>query len=126
VTATAIPLEVTDFLSRHIDSVPQLEALLIMSEDPQSRWNEADLAARLYVPRPVAREILEALQQHDLVTRSEDGFRFGTADDKTRALVSLVARTYRSNLIPVANFIHRKASASVREFARAFDFKKDH
>jgi hypothetical protein len=37
-----------------------------------------------------------------------------------------VTVAYRSNLVSVANFIHRKASASVMEFARAFDLKKDH
>jgi hypothetical protein len=39
--------------------------------------------------------------------------------------VARVAVVYRSNLVSVANFIHRKASASVMEFARAFEIKKD-
>jgi hypothetical protein len=37
-----------------------------------------------------------------------------------------VARYYRANLIVVATLIHEKASVSIQEFARAFEFKKDH
>jgi hypothetical protein len=36
-----------------------------------------------------------------------------------------VAATYRQNLVLVANIIHSKASGAVREFARAFEIKKD-
>jgi hypothetical protein len=126
VVAGEIPPEVLDFLSRNIDSIPQLETLLIMSEDPRRQWNEAELAARIYISQPTARAILQSLQRHKLIVASDDRFRFGPVDDATQALVAQVANAYRSNLIPVANFIHNKASASVMEFARAFDLKKDH
>ena len=36
-----------------------------------------------------------------------------------------VAATYRRNIARVATLIHEKTSSSVREFARAFDLKKD-
>ena len=44
---------------------------------------------------------------------------------QVRALVAEVAEYYRSNLSRVATFIHSKPSASIKEFARAFEFKKD-
>jgi len=121
-----IPAEVLDFLSRFIDSIPELEALLLMSEHAHSPWNETAVAARIYVSPASARSILEALQRRRLVSASPEGFRFDPADESQRALVTQLAVTYRSNLVSVANFIHRKASASVMEFARAFDLKKDH
>jgi hypothetical protein len=40
-------------------------------------------------------------------------------------LMEKVASTYRRHLSAVASFIHSKASRSVREFARAFELKKD-
>jgi hypothetical protein len=36
-----------------------------------------------------------------------------------------VVTAYRTQLIEVTRFVHAKASRSVLEFARAFDFKKD-
>jgi hypothetical protein len=122
-----LPGEVVDFLDRHIDSIPELETLLIMSDDPGRAWTEAAVAQRIYVTASVAHSILEALLRRRLISASLDGCRFDPADDANRDLVRRVAKTYRSNLVSVANFIHRKASASVMEFARAFDLKKkDH
>jgi|SRR5688572_22922092 len=121
-----IPGEVLDFLSGHIDSIPELEALLIMSEHPSLAWSAASLAVRIYVPEAQARGILESLDRRRLVSGDESGYRFQPASDAQRQLIGLVATTYRSNLVTIANYIHRKASASVMEFARAFHLKKDH
>ena len=123
---SSLPADVLGFLDRFIDSIPELEALLIMSEDPQRPWSAADVASRVYVPAAGAQRILETLLRRRLVATSDDGFRFSPADETHRVLVARVAVTYRSNLVSVANFIHKKASASVMEFARAFDLKKDH
>jgi hypothetical protein len=121
-----ISAEVLDFLSRHIDSIPELETLLMMSEHAQQSWDETAVAARIYVTPAGARSILESLLRRRLVLAADGGFRFEPGDEAQRALVARVALAYRSNLVAVANFIHRKASASVMEFARAFDLKKDH
>ncbi len=37
-----------------------------------------------------------------------------------------VAAAYRGQLIEVTRLVHAKASRAVLEFARAFDFAKDH
>jgi hypothetical protein len=121
-----IPNEVQAFLAQRIDSIPELEALLILSEHSHQPWNAAALAARLYVTEAQARVILEALERRQLLSAIEGGYRFEPADEAERALVGLVAITYRANLVTIANFIHRKASTSVMEFARAFHLKKDH
>jgi hypothetical protein len=36
-----------------------------------------------------------------------------------------VEKTYRRELLRISRMIHSKAPSSVREFARAFKFKKD-
>ncbi len=48
----------------------------------------------------------------------------GTGLD-TGALVAEVAETYQRNLARIAMLIHSKPSSSIKEFARAFDLKKD-
>jgi hypothetical protein len=122
-----LPADVVDFLDKYIDSIPELETLLMMGDDPRQPWTEAVVARRIYVPVGVARSILETLLRRRLIVAAEDGCRFAASDDAQRALVMRVANTYRSNLVSVANFIHKKAPASVMEFARAFDLKKkDH
>jgi ribosomal protein S12 methylthiotransferase accessory factor YcaO len=123
-----IPADILAFLAQRIDSVPQLEALLMMSERADSVWTVDDVAARTYTNRATARAVLEALQRRGLVEADEreHTFRFKPRERTDEALVARVARYYRANLVIVATLIHDKASASIQEFARAFEFKKDH
>jgi len=123
-----IPADILAFLAHRIDSVPQLEALLMMCERADSAWTVDDVAARTYTNAVTARSVLEALQRRGLVAADEPGlrFRFAPHDNADVALVARVAGFYRANLVIVATLIHEKAPASVQEFARAFEFKKDH
>lgn len=115
------------FIADNIDTVPQLEALLLLCENKDQAWTLHQVAARIYVSEQAAREILRTLQQRSLV--STDGaatvYRCAPATGSPDGLIDEVAMAYRRHIVPIATFIHSKAPASVREFARAFDFKKD-
>jgi DNA-binding IclR family transcriptional regulator len=126
-TASPVPENVRLFLVRHIDSVPALEALLMLGEDPQRLWSAEEVAARTYVDAPTAAELLRGLETRGLIAREGDPprHRYAPADAQLRAQVVEVAQAYRTHLIPMANIIHSKASVAVQEFARAFDLKKD-
>jgi hypothetical protein len=127
-TTPEIPSRVLQFLAERIDTVPQLEALLLLWENPQRQWSEEELAARIYVGRPVAATILQALQRQQLATAepaSPVRYRYNPQWDASGEVMPEVAATYRRHLVPIATFIHSRASTAVREFARAFDFKKD-
>jgi hypothetical protein len=122
-----IPAPVLRFLDENIDTVPQLETLLMMYEGQDRLWLLADVAARNYTTEQRAGETLNALQRRGLVT-SEDSparYRFDPAKEEVRALVAELAGCYRKNLALITELIHAKPSASVKEFARAFDLKKD-
>jgi hypothetical protein len=122
-----VPVHILRFLEECIDSVPQLEALLIMFDEPGRRWTVADIGARTYVSPPEATRVLDRLARGKLVQPDDSGalFQIRLDDDETRALIGEVARTYRANLTHIATFIHEKAPAPVKEFARAFDLKRD-
>jgi hypothetical protein len=70
---------------------------------------------------------LTALKRRSLVSSVESPpcFRFDPASDEVRAVVADLARCYQKNLSRVTEIIHAKPSASITEFARAFDLKKD-
>jgi hypothetical protein len=122
-----IPARVLHFLAEKIDSVPQLEALLLMWESPQRSWSEDELAGRIYVSRQVASLILQSLQRQQLVSvePATAQYRYNAQWDPTGEIIPEVAASYRRHLVPLATFIHSRASTAVREFARAFDLKKD-
>jgi hypothetical protein len=122
-----IPEDVLRFLTAKIDSVPHLEALLLLADSPTQCWTVEQIAARLYMSPQAAATIVKDLQQHRLVTPDEatpTRYCYDSAWDESQLMPKII-ETYRRRLVQVASFIHSKASASVREFARAFDFKKD-
>jgi hypothetical protein len=123
-----LPAEVLDFIESKIDSVPHLEALLLLWESAPERWSTERIAARIYVTPDVATQILRQLVRRRLVDapgKRDPGFAYDPAWDVTGTLMTRVAAAYRKNLVLVANIIHSKASGAVREFARAFEINKD-
>jgi len=126
-SGNGIPAHVLRFLEGNIDTVAQLETLLMMSEEPDRSWLIADVASRNYISDQRATDTLDALQRRGLVSSVESPtrYRFAPATDEVRAVVADLARCYQKNLSRITEFVHAKPSASIKEFARAFDLKKD-
>jgi hypothetical protein len=126
-TEPVIPQQVLQFIAQQIDTVPQLECLLLLHQHDNRSWLPDEVAARIYISRETAQGILESLVRRRLL--SADGepprYRFTSSEAGSHALVGEVSSTYQRHLVPIATFIHSKASPSVREFAKAFDLKKD-
>jgi len=118
---------VLKFIADKIDTVAELETLLILSDDEQRLWSAHEMAARLYTDDSKAGRILDALARRQLAAAegTPPRFRFSPAHSDDRKVFADVADAYRRNLVAISTFIHSKASASVKEFARAFDLKKD-
>ncbi|MGZ4816089.1 MAG: hypothetical protein ACXVZV_11810 [Terriglobales bacterium] len=119
--------QVEQFIVEQIDSVPHLEALLLVWNSRPRKWSMEDMAKALYVPPQVAEKVLGDLAARDLIIRapeSSDLYLYHSSEERD-ALLKEVDATYRSQLVRVSGLIHSKASAAVRDFARAFRFKKD-
>jgi predicted transcriptional regulator len=119
--------EVLGFIFENIDTVPHLEALLLVWQNSATAWSTETLAARLYVSSAQASTILDDLSRRGFVTQESEGtaFRYAPEWDAQRGLMPRISETYRRNLVGITRMIHSKGSASVREFARAFQIKKD-
>jgi hypothetical protein len=126
-SAPEIPDRVLRFLAERIDTVPQLEALLLLWQDRDHTWSEEEIAARVYITRAAAAATLQALHRRQLVTLDGDPprYQYNGSWDTAGDLMADVASQYRRHLVRIATFIHSGASTSVREFARAFDLKKE-
>ena len=122
----ALPEGVRQFILRNIDSVPELELLLLLAERVAD-ISVTEAASRIYVDEDTSRMLLEALTRGRLFAPGGDPprYRFAPEDSADEHRVREVAQAYRSHLVAMANLIHSKASGSVQEFARAFDLKKD-
>jgi len=124
-TREGIPENVLRFIERRIDSVPHMEALLLLWEDSARQWTDAQIAARVYVSDEQARLLLNDLARSGLIAATPQGFAYNPTWDET-PLMGDVARAYREHLVQVSRLIHAKStSRAVRDFARAFEFKPE-
>jgi hypothetical protein len=122
-----LPPEVRQFILEKIDSVPHLEALLLVWGRPEVPWTDETLAQQLYLQPAIARRISQALMRRGWLKKAEpdNAFSFDSRWDPDGKFMQLLALTYRRQLVNVATLIHANASAGVREFADAFNLKKE-
>lgn len=118
---------VLQFVLEHIETVPHLEAMLLIWQNPSTPWTPTLLAQRIYVSPAVGRSVLEDLTQQGMLQRSESEatFLYDSRWDAERGMLPRIADLYRRQLVQVTKLIHSKGSSSVREFARAFQIKKE-
>jgi hypothetical protein len=120
--------QVDRFIVDEIDSVPQLEALLLFWNSRPKAWSCESMARALYVSRAVSEDILRHLAQRHLIAEVEgtDGeFAFNADTHEKERLLALLDVIYRRELVRISNMIHSKASRAVRDFANAFRLKKE-
>jgi hypothetical protein len=123
-----IPEDVRNFIVDKIDSVAELEGLLLLSREPETDWSVESLAQRLYTTpkqtETVARK-LQALGFLALADGETPSFRYRPVSAELAGLVARVADAYSKYLIPVTNLIHSKPQSKVQQFADAFKFRKE-
>jgi hypothetical protein len=119
-----IPDDIRAFIVRFIDSVTQLEALLLVRANPDEAWDVAGIAKRLYVSEHDVIEALNRLCANGLLDCSEHIYRYTKVSAENQANVERLALLYSRYLIPITNIIHSN-SRPIRAFADAFKFRKD-
>jgi hypothetical protein len=118
-----IPAELRDFIAKSIDSVGQLEALLLLRGNPEQAWDAAQLARRLYVNEAEAAAIFVHLVEQGFATAEGASCRYDRAGKQIQ-IIDQLADAYARQLIPITNLIHAKPRG-IRAFADAFKIKRD-
>ena len=116
--------EVAAFVIAEIESVPHLEALLLLWNGRPRKWSVSDMARAIYLPENETQLILRDLVLRQLVVTESDMYRYNPGHPKTE-IVAKLDTLYRREIVRISNMIHSKPSASVRAFARAFKLTKD-
>lgn len=123
-----IPGDVEQFILKHIESVAQLEALLLLRSDSNVGWNAGELSKRLYISEKETAEVLSRLHADGFVvakTRKPTAYGYEPNTPELRQMVDRVAEIYAKYLVPVTKLIHSKPKTRVQEFADAFKLRKE-
>jgi DNA-binding IclR family transcriptional regulator len=121
-------LSVDQFILEQIETVPHLEALLLVWNRRPKCWSVTDMANALFLPPGVTENVLQNLVQRGLLDEAAEStgqYHFASRSAEWNDFMGLLDRTYRRELIRVTKLIHSKAPSAVQEFARAFRLTKD-
>jgi DNA-binding IclR family transcriptional regulator len=99
-----LPQSVKQFLETYIDSVEQLEVLILLREERGRWWTPADVNRRLKTSRSSVELRLGALAERRLLERADATFAY-TLDGASDRYVRDVARCFQSRRAAVIETI---------------------
>jgi hypothetical protein len=124
-----IPDDIQQFLVANIESILQLEALLLLRRHQDQKLSCESIARGLYVgPLDIAGTLRKLVRRGLVVTevRGEISvFQYNYTNQAVVEVVDRVADLYTKYLIPVTNFIHQRPPKSLQEFSDAFKLNED-
>jgi hypothetical protein len=127
-TREPIPEDVRRFILTSIPSVPYLEALLLLCNEPAQPWDSQKVAQRLYISEKAAGELLSDLYAAGVVVVTEHKapfYRHHPSSGELQQMINQLAEAYAKNLVEVTNLIHSKTGKKAQHFADAFKWRKD-
>ena len=116
-----IPQHITRFISTSIESVPFIEALLLIYRKSGESWDASKLSKSLFIDLKQAERLIERLRSANFITKelNRQTYILNSSIDKT--LLSELNDVYSKNLVEVTNLIHKRTEAS--KFSDAFKLK---
>ena len=121
-----IPPNVRRFLSDHVESVVQVEALLLLHARPDVAFGSADVAAALKVEPAWAGAQLSNLRSRGILAEVAPGaYRWAPATAEIGSAVDGLARAYADRRVTVIGLIYARPSEPLRSFADAFRIRRD-
>lgn len=116
----AIPADIRQFVLRYIDSIAEMEALVMLSKSPDAWWDAGQVAMRLYIPPDEASRVLGVLCLRGIAKQGEGKVRYARLHEDDAATVERLTAMYATQLIPITNLIHSKRGSRIQQFADAF------
>lgn len=117
-----VPDRIRSFVFHHIDSVEQLEILLVLSSDKSKSWSVQELTDRFRSNPNSIRQRLQVLKRDNLVREIAGAvslFEFSPADESIEDLIRELGEVYRLKPHRVLELIF-SSMKKARFFADAF------
>ena len=126
--ASQLPNEIQEFIIQHIDSLEQIEILLLLSGAPGRTWTPNEVIMQLRSSTESVQKRLETLVAHGLVVEVDPqthAHQYHPATPDLARAVDQLATNYRERRLKVIECIFSKPISSLRIFADAFRIRKD-
>lgn len=120
-----IPIDLANFIDQRLESVAQLEILILLKQNPDRHWSPADVAKVLCTAEGSCAQGLMHWQRHGLcgLISAEPRYHYQPANAQLDALVAGLLESYTDYRVSVISRIYAKPVDRVRTFAEAFRFR---
>jgi hypothetical protein len=120
------PLELRQFIDRNVESIVQLETLLLLRRDPSRGWSADQIAKSLYISGEMARALIADLDRRGFVKPlAEAMYSYQPTDPEADRLIGQLAKFYDERRVAVISMIYSKPVNKVQTFADAFRLRKE-
>jgi hypothetical protein len=123
-----LPEAVCRFIADHIDSVEQLEILLLLYQHPERSWTTESVARELRISALSAGDRLKDMARSSLLSKVQGGegeYRYAPDNQQLAEAVAGLATAYSERRVTVINLIFSKPIDKIRTFADAFRLRRD-
>jgi hypothetical protein len=118
-----VPYEVRQFIAKHLESMEQVEVLLLLARNAPRSWSVSDVAAELRWPQRAAQQCLEELSRGSLVRRAGSGaggtYEYAPTPADRESIATLM-QMYDTRPLLLGRLIYDRPPTVARSFADAF------
>ena len=120
-----LPEDVSRFVTQFMESVEQLEVLLLLRRSPGRAWSAGEVARELYShPTSVIQRLQLLLGQGLLREHGQGFFQYAPRSAELDRTVGALAELYRERRVAIITLIASKPLENVKAFADAFRIRK--
>ncbi len=126
--SSGVPRSVVTFVTDNIETLDQLELLVLAMESPHKWWDATLGGAAIGIGTGAARQALERLASRNLLAISviEDvRYRFQPGSEELRRTVQDFATAWRTDRPAITHIVVKGASPALRNFSNAFRIRRD-
>jgi len=124
VASTGVPAGVRRFIGAEIQSVEQLEVLLLLRGAPDKGWTAKEVARALVSQPESAANWLEQMEKRELLSEADGVYTYAPATREVAATIDELAESYARYRVAVIGLIFSKPSERVTLFSDAFRLRR--
>lgn len=123
-----IPSELGRLIDDHVESLVQLETLLLLRRECDRVWTAEEVAKALYISRDMCDARLSDLERSGFLARTipaESKYQYHPRDERLAQSADKLAELYQARRVAVIARIYSKSADKVRTFADAFRIRRE-
>jgi DNA-binding MarR family transcriptional regulator len=126
--ADEFPARIAQFIDQHIESLAQLEALLLLRKQPERAWDIAEIAKSLYITAEMASSLLADMERRGWAQTAPGAplrYCYRSQGGEADQLIDELASIYHERRVAVISQIYSKPLNKVQTFADAFRLRRE-